>query len=170
MKVRNAHARLLAADGAAVGKLIDSLASSDDLLWPRRVWPGMHFDRHLAKRAVGGHGPIRYTVVEYRRGFRVVFRFDAPRGFDGTHRFERVDTPEGVVLSHVLEMTARGPARFTWPLLYRPLHDALMEDCLAVAERSLGLPARVVPWSRRVRLLRRLFGGGSSRTQDRLLR
>ena len=168
MNVRNVHERLLEADGDAVGRLIDSLGSRDDRLWPRNVWPAMRFDRPLGVGAVGGHGPIRYTLVECQPGRLVRFRFDAPRGFAGSHRFERTDVPGGVVLSHVLEMEAVGVARLTWPLVFRPLHDALIEDCLACAQRSLGLRAEVLPWSASVRFLRRVLGRGRTRPQRAL--
>ncbi|MFE7492135.1 hypothetical protein [Kitasatospora sp. NPDC057541] len=52
-------------------------------------------------------------------------------------------------------MTMRGAARLTWPLAFRWLHDALLEDSLERAERvcdsELRTPAN---WSRYVRLLR----------------
>jgi hypothetical protein len=51
-----------------------------------------------------------------------------------------------------------GPARLSWPLVFRPLHDALLEDALDNAERQvtgrLQLPAR---WSPYVRALRRIL-------------
>jgi hypothetical protein len=55
-------------------------------------------------------------------------------------------------------MRVRGTARLSWPLVFRPLHDALVEDSLDLAERAvsarLATPAR---WSRYVRLLRCLL-------------
>ena len=43
----------------------------------------------------------------------------------------------------------------TWPLIYRPLHDALMEDSLYVAARNLGVAgAERRQWSVWVRVLR----------------
>ncbi|HEX6853503.1 MAG TPA: hypothetical protein VF139_19055 [Candidatus Polarisedimenticolaceae bacterium] len=168
MKVLNVHERRLAATPDAVGELIDSLASSDDRLWPRKAWPSMRFDRPLGVGAVGGHGPIRYTVVEYLPGVCVRFRFDAPRGFHGTHRYEWEAVEGAVVLAHVLEMETRGLATVTWPIFYRPLHDALIEDSLAVAQRSLRLAPERHPWSVRVRALRRIVGRGRARSQSEL--
>jgi hypothetical protein len=43
-------------------------------------------------------------------------------------------------------------------LIYRPLHDALIEDSLATAERSLGVAGVRPQWSVWVRLLRFLAG------------
>jgi hypothetical protein len=115
----------------------------------------MRLDRPLQVGAIGGHGPIRYQVEMYEPGRRVRFRLRAPRGFDGFHGFEILPTDgNGTTLRHVLEMDARGPAVFTWPLVFSPLHDALVEDCLDRAARELG---EVVPpreWSLWVRMLR----------------
>ena len=43
MKVLNIHERELGTDRAAVGALIDSLASVEDRLWPKQQWPRMRF-------------------------------------------------------------------------------------------------------------------------------
>ncbi len=153
MQVRNVHARTLPLAPGAVGLLIDSLGSTDDRLWPGG-WPAMRLDRPLGPGARGGHGPIRYVVERYQRGRRVVFRFTAPAGFDGTHGFAAVPVSddEATRLVHSLEMRTRGLAVLSWPLVYGPLHDALIEDSLDRAERELGLgppaPARWSPWVR----------------------
>ena len=81
MQVRNVHERVFTLPLATVGALIDSLASRGDRLWPVKKWPPMRFDRPLAVGAVGGHGPVRYSVEKYLQGQMIVFRFSAPRGF-----------------------------------------------------------------------------------------
>lgn len=164
-RVRNVHERHFAAapDRVAaapdrVGALLDGLGSPADRLWPSARWPPIRFDRPLQPGAIGGHGPVRYHVEAYEPGRRVTFRLQAPRGFDGFHRFELVPASDrGVTLRHVLEMDARGPALLTWPLIFRPLHDALVEDCLDCAATALGETPRLRPWPLRVRLLRRAF-------------
>jgi hypothetical protein len=156
--VHNIHERQLAAPAAAAGALLDSLAGQNDRLWPRRQWPPMRFDRPLGVGATGGHGPIRYTVEEYVPGVRVRFRFLAPTGFHGYHEYEVLpDAGHGCWLRHSLVMTTGWPAWVSWPLFYRRLHDALIEDSLDTATRNLGL-ALPTPhrWSRRVRMLRSL--------------
>lgn len=155
MQVRNVHERKFDLSLARVGSLIDSLASSDDRLWPNDKWPPIRFDRPLGVGARGGHGPIRYSIEEYRPGRLISFRFHGPRGFDGTHRFEAAERYGVTVLRHVLEMHPRGLARLSWPLLFRPLHDALLEDSLDTATVSLGNPLpSPARWSVFVRLLR----------------
>lgn len=159
MQVRNVHERVLSAPLPRVGALIDGLASAQDGLWPRHLWPPMRLDRPLAVGAAGGHGPVRYVVEAYEPGREVRFRFTGPRGFVGGHRLEAVAHPAGGVrLRHTLEMRIRGAARLTWPLVFRPLHDALLEDAFERAETGLGLPPRRTPWSPWVQLLRRLLG------------
>jgi hypothetical protein len=158
MQVRNVHERNFTLPLATVGALIDSLASRDDRLWPLGKWPQMRFDRPLAVGAVGGHGPVRYSVEEYHPGQSIVFRFSAPRGFDGTHRFEVEERQGQTILRHLIEMRATGPALLSWPLAIRPLHDACLEDCFDQATISLGIqlqrPAR---WSIYVRILRTIM-------------
>lgn len=141
MDVLNIHKREFEADPTAVGALLDSLSSPEDRLWPRHAWPRMAFDRPLEVSARGGHGPIRY-VVEDTPGQSIRSRFTGPSGFDGFHGYEveRGRSAQTTVLKHTLEMTARGKAVTSWPLIYRPMHDALLEDCLALAQVSLGFP------------------------------
>jgi hypothetical protein len=144
----NVHERALP---PGAGALIDTLSGPDDRLWPHAHWPAQRFDRPLGVGAVGGHGPIRYRVGEYEPSRRIRFEFLGPTGFHGYHEYEAL--PSG--LRHTLVLRTRGRARLTWPLVYRPLHDALIEDSLYVAARSLGVVDAVRPqWSVWVRTLR----------------
>jgi len=154
--VHNVHERRFAAPAVQVGALIDGLASPGDRLWPSR-WPPMRLDRPLQLGAVGGHGPIQYRVDTYEPGRRVHFTLRAPLGFDGFHGFEIESTRQETTLRHILHMNARGPAVLTWPIVFGPLHDALVEDCLDAAARALGETPRSQPWSPWVRMLRRGF-------------
>ncbi|WP_250464855.1 hypothetical protein [Microbulbifer litoralis] len=163
MKVLNIHERVFR-QNEPVGKLIDSLASEEDALWPVETWPRMVFDRPLARGAIGGHGPIRYFVEAYRPGESIRFRFTGPKGFNGWHGYEIVPAErQGIVLQHTLEMTTSGLAILSWPLVFRPLHDALIEDSLTRAEASLGNSPSVQPWSPWVKLLRWIFGRKGAR-------
>ncbi|KRV51330.1 hypothetical protein AQ490_00750 [Wenjunlia vitaminophila] len=158
MAVYNVHDRVLSAGEDAVGALIDTLSSDADVLWPHHRWPAMEFDRPLAPGAVGGHGPVRYTVAAHVPSRWVRFTFSGPRGFHGFHEFTVLPVdPDHTLLRHTLAMDARGPARLTWPLVWRPLHDACLEDGLDRAELACtGAVAHPARWGRRVRLLRRL--------------
>jgi len=159
MQVRNFHEREFVRDLASVGSLIDSLASSNDRLWPNDKWPPMRFDRALAIGARGGHGPIRYSIDDYQPGRLILFRFFAPRGFGGIHYYEVAQQHGLTVLRHVVEMRTTGLANLSWPLLFQPLHDALIEDSLDKAAVSLGNTLQSpVCWSISVRVLRRVLG------------
>lgn len=167
MQVLNVHQRELPAEPAEVGALIDSLATENDRVWPRSSWPAMRLDRPLCVGAVGGHGPISYVVEEYRPGQMVKFRFLGPRGFEGHHWLEVA--PHGnncTVLRHTIHMTAHGTALLSWPLAIRPLHDALLEDALALAQASLGVAPIVRPWSAWVKFLRWVMSGGRASSQQ----
>lgn len=159
MGVYNVHERLLAAKGSEVGALLDTLSSAGDGLWPHRSWPAMKFDRPLAPGAAGGHGPVRYTVTTYVPSLWVRFTFSGPRGFHGFHEYVVLPVDEmHTVLRHTLAMNTSGPARITWPLIWRPLHDALLEDSLDRAERACaGTVAHPVRWGPYPRLLRGLL-------------
>ena len=161
MKVVNIHSREFPVSSTEVGRLLDSLSSKNDLLWPHQLWPRMKFDKPLAVSAKGGHGPIRYFVEEYVPGIRIVFRFTGPKGFNGLHRYDVSDLENGKTeLRHTLEMNTHGPAMISWPLIFRPLHDALIEDSLSFAELHLGLEPVVKEWSLYVRSLRRVLSSG----------
>ncbi|MBU0493779.1 MAG: SRPBCC family protein [Chloroflexi bacterium] len=155
MAVINIHERVLDAPAAQVGILIDGLASDADALWPHDQWPPMRFDRPLGVGAAGGHGPVRYVVESYEPGRSVRFRFTGPAGFLGHHRFEVEELgPAQAALRHVIEMRPAGTARLTWPLVFRPLHDALLEDALDRAETHVGGRPAARGWSPWVRALR----------------
>lgn len=168
MEVLNVHERELEADPVRMGALIDSLASREDRLWPKHVWPRMEFDRPLGVGATGGHGhgPIRYFVEEYAPGKSIKFCFTGPEGFDGFHGYEIVGGPEQrFVLRHTLKMNTYGLAVLSWPLIYRPMHDALIEDSLATAQVSLGLTPKIQTWPLWVKFLRWVVSGGKARSQ-----
>ena len=154
--VTNIHERLVSAPLPAVGGLIDRLASPDDVMWPGDRWPPVRFDRPLGVGAIGGHGPIRYFVEAYEPGRSISFRFTGPRGFVGTHGFEVEEKGADTVrLRHVLLMRVEGWARWSWPLVFRWLHDATIGDAMARAESwCTSQPLRYKQWTLRVRLLR----------------
>lgn len=116
----------------------------------------MRFDQTLEVGAVGGHGPIRYRVEQYEPGRRALFRFTGPPGLSGTHEWRVVPAGGGCRIRHSIDGHAGGRMLLVWPLVLRPLHDALIEDALDKAESALtGIPAGPRPWSWWVRLLRR---------------
>jgi hypothetical protein len=166
MNVFNIHQREFRSDPNRVGALIDSLASSKDGLWPKRLWPPMKLDLSPGIGASGGHGPVKYVVEEYCPGQSIRFRFLAPKGFDGFHSFELVSIDDrSAGLRHTLKMKTHGWAVLSWLIFFRPMHDALLEDAFAVAEASLGLEPRIKPWSPCVKFLRWSIMRGRARKQ-----
>ena len=166
MKVLNVHERALSVPLKHIGELIDSLSSGQDRLWQGHCWPRMEFDRSLQVGATGGHGPIRYFVEDYTPGRCIRFRFTGPKGFDGHHVFRIIELTAGTcILRHTVEMDANGLALISWPFFFRPLHDALIEDALALAQANLGQPPVVYEWSAWVKLLRWLVSIGQARAQ-----
>jgi hypothetical protein len=169
--VFNVHERSLSASREDVGALLDRLASPADSLWPGDRWPRLRLNQPLSVGAVGGHGPIRYTVEEYRQGELVRFRFTGPRGFNGSHAFIVRDEPgSATLLRHELAMRATGAARLSWPLIFRPLHDALLEDALDRASAAFGDDVQPRRWSVRVRLLRWFLRSRSNGSKHRATR
>lgn len=158
MRVLNLHRRVLAASPADVWALVEKLGGPDDLLWPSDSWPRVRFDRALQPGARGGHGPIRYEVTAVEPGRKLSLRFLAPAGFDGTHAFEVLpQTTGGCELVHTITMDTRGPALLSWPLVFRPLHDALLEDLLDRAAALTGTVGEWAEWSVWVRVVRVLL-------------
>lgn len=152
----NVHERVYPVPPAELGRLLDTVAGPDDRVWPEG-WPPIRFDRGLQVGAVGGHGPIRYSVITYRPGRLIEFRFDPSIGISGTHGLEVRDgeRPGTSLLRHVLVWRGHGIARFVFGWTVLKLHDAALEDLLDRVGVQLGHPpARFARWSPWVRLLR----------------
>lgn len=153
--ITNIHIREIKAPLPMVGALIDSLASNKDLLWPYEKWLPMLLDRPLGVGATGGHGTIRYIVEAYELGKYVRFRFTEPKGFIGTHCFCLKEINSHTVqIKHEINMRLEGGAKFSWPLIIRWLHDALIEDAFDKAESFITSSAINRTWSLWVRFLR----------------
>ncbi|KDN21208.1 hypothetical protein [Amycolatopsis rifamycinica] len=150
--VRNVHTRRFPGHRAGLVELLDTVGTPDDRLWPVADWPPTRLEGPRVPGTPAGHGPVGY-VLEEAGADRLRFRFTAPAGVHGHHGF----TIDGDALTHVLEASLHGWARLTWPLFFRPLHDALLEQLLDRAELALtGRVERPVRWSPYVRFLRGL--------------
>jgi hypothetical protein len=153
MRFTSTHARALAAESEQVARLLDSLASEHDALWPTDRWPAtpIELDGPLAVGAEGGHGMIRYRVSAYEPGRRLAFTFTPGQGLEGGHEL-RVEPDAGgrTVLTHGLDVTPAWWMRPFAPLLLRA-HDALIEDLLDRAQ--LATEGRATQPARRPRWL-----------------
>jgi RimJ/RimL family protein N-acetyltransferase len=157
MHVRNVHERVIPAPLSRVGALLDDLGSPADRLWPRDLWPPMRAKDGLAAGARAGHGPVRYTVEAYDPGRLLRFRFTRPKGFHGTHVFSVEEVEGGTRIRHELVMRTRGWALLSWPLFFRPLHDAVIEDAFDRGAAAVGCEPVGARWSPWVRVLRWVF-------------
>jgi hypothetical protein len=162
--MRNVQSRVIDAPAPALGALLDGLASPADKLWPARNWPPIRLDRGLTTGSKGGHGSIRYSMIEYEPGVRIRFAFDPTIGATGYHelRVEPVDAKRARLV-HEMVCGLHGRMRLLWPLAIRWLHEALLQDLLDNAQLAatgrLGTPVR---WSRWVRRLRSRSGRPST--------
>lgn len=160
MKIASLRERNFFASADSVGRVLDTLSSQDDKLWPCENWPPMVLDAAMGPGASGGHAFVRYKVEEYKPGGRVVFRFDGTgltAGFDGRHYFEVVSRNRHVILRHTIDADGDFKTWLKWKLLIEPLHDALLEDALDKAERNLhGRVSKPARWSLRVKMLRQI--------------
>lgn len=159
MKVYNIHQRIIHQPKSKIVPLLSTLATKEDKIWPCEQWPRMKFDRGLKLGAIGGHGPIGYSVKQIVPGEFVQFLFSRPKGFHGVHQFTIEELgPNETKLSHVIDMRVSGLAILTWPLGIRWLHDALTEDAMDKVENYFSEKKKRTPWSLWVRLLRMLLG------------
>lgn len=167
--MQNVQRRTIDAPLDRVGALLDRVAGPDDPLWPAPAWPPMRFDRPPAPGATGGHGMIRYSVVEHVPGRLLRCRFDPAIGLIGEHELRVEPDGTGTAVVHVIQGRLTGVMRVLWPVAIRWLHEALLQDLLDNAERAatgtVRAPARWSPW---VRLLRRGFAGRARRQAGRV--
>jgi hypothetical protein len=111
-------------------------------MWPHGRWPELRPD---------GIVFLRHELLHHQRGRSRRYRITGPNGFTGWHGWEV--TADG--LRHVVEADCRSWSRLGWPLVIRPIHDALHEDVLDQAEAAVGGSPQPREWSRWVRFLRR---------------
>lgn len=158
----NVHERELPASAEQVGVLLDRFFGPEDRLWPAKRWP-MRRDGELRVGAACHHDAVRYTVTEYQPGQRLWFAFT---GIDlhGGHGFEILAEDGATRLRHTLRARPRRSMRIMWPLIVRPVHDALVEDLLDNAERELtGTVVSPNHYSRWIRVLRAIRPTPSAR-------
>ncbi|MDQ3162431.1 MAG: DUF3995 domain-containing protein [Actinomycetota bacterium] len=153
-KISNVHVRQIAAPVAVVGEILDTLGSADDRLWATDIWVAepVLFDRPLGVGADGGHGAIRYSVVEYEPGRRIVFEFSPEGGLSGTHGFElEALGPDRSRLTHFLTAETSRWMRPIVPILIG-WHDAMVETAFDRAELEatgrLHRATRIPRWLR----------------------
>ncbi|OPC59515.1 SRPBCC family protein [Elizabethkingia bruuniana] len=157
MKVINLHKRILDQPISEIGKLLNTLATDNDMMLATDKWSPMKLDSGLQIGSKGGHGPIKYFVTEYQPERSITFQFDLP-GFNGFHRFDINELePDKTELSHIIRMTTTGSATLKWALAIRWLHDAYIEDAFDKVENQFIKDKKNSEWSLWVKLLRKIM-------------
>ncbi len=158
MNVSNHHKRNIDQPKKEISKLIEKLASKDDIIWPIDKWSAMKFKDGLKLGSKGGHGIIRYTIVDYNSENGIEFQFTSPKGFHGFHKFRisAIDSNKTEV-RHTINMKTHGIATIQWLVFIRWLHDALIEDALDNIENYFSDEKKVSKWSAWVKLWRWIF-------------
>lgn len=158
MKVTNIHRRIISQPKLNVAETFNTLATDNDTIWPYEKWPAIRFKEGVKVGSKGGHGPIRYTIVEYSQGELIRFRFTQPLGFNGTHELylNEISSEETEII-HVIKMSTTFSASLQWLLAVRWLHDALIEDAFDKLENHFSGKMKTSKHSFWVRMLRNKY-------------
>lgn len=157
MKVINIHKREINQPKEEIIKLFRTLASENDLMLATNKWSPMKLDKGLQIGSKGGHGPIKYHVVEYNPEDLIVFEFDL-KGFNGTHKFNIIAiNQKRTELSHIIDMKTSGFSTIKWIFAIRWLHDAFIEDAFDKVENHFSMIKKRSEWSLWVKLLRKIM-------------
>jgi hypothetical protein len=157
MKVINIHKREIQQPKTEIGKLLNTLATDNDMMLATDKWPSMKLDKGLQVGSKGGHGPIKYFVTNYQPENSITFQFNLA-GFNGFHRFDIKELETNKTeLSHVIDMTTTGSATLKWVLAIRWLHDAYIEDAFDKVENYFTKDKKSSEWNLWVRILRKIM-------------
>ena len=155
MKVLNIHKRTITKPKEKVSRLLETLATKTDEIWPIEHWPAIKFKDGLNIGSKGGHGPIKYTIEKYQPHDFIQFRFSKPVGFKGIHKFEILALEKNKTeIRHTIEMTTVGISTLIWIIVICPLHNALLEDALDKIENRFIEIKKKTTWNLLVKIWR----------------
>ena len=155
MKVLNIHQRKIQISKERIVALFSSLATEEDKVWPKENWPKMRFKDGLKNGSQGGHGPIRYQIIDYQPSSHIIFKFQKPEGFNGIHKFEIAELGSTETeIKHTIQMKTSGMGILKWLLAVRWLHDALIEDAFDKIQNQLTPIQEKTEWNFWVKILR----------------
>jgi len=156
MKVLNVHKRIINQPKNDVAEILKTLATKNDKIWPKEIWPPMKFKDGIKVGAKGGHGPIRYSVEKYNPNKIIQFRFLKPNGFKGIHKFEINELSyEKTEIKHTIDIKTVGKGILIWILGIRSLHNALIEDGFDKLENNFLENQKSTEWNFWVKFLRK---------------
>jgi len=157
-KVQNIHIRKIKVPIKKVIELFSTLSTNDDKIWPTEHWPPMRFKTGLKVGAIGGHGPIRYQVIDFKPESHIEFKFHKPKGYNGTHKFEINEVNPGTTeIKHSIMMKTSLIGTLSWITTVRWLHDALLEDAFDKVENQLTHTNLKTEWSKWVKICRKIL-------------
>jgi hypothetical protein len=158
LEVVNILKRVLNSSKEEVSQLLGTLSSKEDKIWPYEKWPVIKFKEGLVENVKGGHGPIRYSINKYIPNEQIEFKFNAPKGFDGVHRFNIVKLKSNKTEFRLtIEMKTTGIGIFTWAFVIFWLHNALFEDLMDKVENQFVEEHKKHKWNLWVKLLRKVL-------------
>ncbi len=158
MKVINIHTRIINQPKKVISELLTTLATKDDLIWPKENWPAIRFKNGINLNTKGGHGPIKYTIEEYNLEKIIQFRFTKPKGFLGIHKFELKELNNSQTeIKHIIDINTNFRATLNWIFIIRPLHDALIEDAFDKLENNFSSNKKKAKWSFWVKFIRKIM-------------
>lgn len=168
MRIVEVHKRQFDSPDHEVRALLDSFGRPGGLFQPGEEWLAQGINETLTVGVKTGHWPFKYEVQDYVPGESLGFTFLYPPCLKGaTCRFQIYKNLKGnTVLVNTFEHSAKGPANISWPLVFKWLYQASIQDVLANAQRSLGEVPKVRGWSPWVNLLRSIF---LARTKRKLI-
>lgn len=166
MKVVNIHKRHILQPKKKVSELFKTLATKNDLVWPCENWPAIRFKDGLNVGNHGGHGRVRYTIVEFEEGEFIKFRFTEPKGFKGTHELKISKLSESKTeISHEIRMKTSLKASLLWVFVIRWLHDALIEEAFDKVENYFNQHKKKAMYNFWVKWLRMYYKQKALRTK-----
>lgn len=169
MKVINIHKRVLNQSISTIGKLLNTLASDNDMMLATNKWSPMKLDKGLKVGSKGGHGPIKYFVTEYQPDKSITFQFDLT-GFNGYHRFDINELePNKTEITHIIDVTITGLAALKWVIAIRWLHDAYIEDAFDKVENYFTNDKKNSRWNLWVKILRKVMKPKRNKSERLLL-
>lgn len=159
MRIAEVHKRQFDCPDNEVRSLLDSFGHPGGLFQPGEEWLAQGINETLIVGVKSGHWPFKYELHEYVPGESLGFTFLYPPCLKGAiWRFHIYKNLRGYsVLENTFEHSAKGPAHISWPLVFKWLYRASIQDVLANAQRSLGEVPKVRGWSPWVSLLRSIF-------------
>ena len=158
MRVVNRHKRIINQPKETVSQLFKTLATAKDQIWPSQNWPKMYFTEGLKVGSQGGHGQIRYTIIDFKPGEHIKFEFTKPEGFKGTHELNiKALSNDASEINHMINMNTTFKSSLLWVFIIRWLHDALIEDAFDNIENHFSEEKIKSSYNLRVIILREVY-------------